>query len=88
MTVELVLPESHSLKEKRMILNRLKTRLHNRSGIAVAEVDFQDVWQRTAIAVVVVGGSQGRLERMLDEVRTEIETAPGAMITSEEREFR
>lgn len=88
MTVELVLPDSHSLKEKRMVLNRLKARLRNRTNVAVSEVDHQDVWQRTAIAIVTVGGSRGRLERVLDEVRAEIETQPEAQIAFEEREYR
>ncbi|MFN7973198.1 MAG: DUF503 domain-containing protein [Acidobacteriota bacterium] len=88
MTVELHLPDSHSLKEKRMVLNRLKSRLHHRSNVAISEVDHQDVWQRSAIAIVTVGGSRGRLERVLDEVRAEIESQPDALIAFEEREYR
>lgn len=88
MTVELVIPEARSLKEKRMVIQSLRARLKNRSNVAVSEVGHQDVWQRCALAVVTVGGMQGRLERVLDEVREEIEKTAGAMVAGEQREFR
>jgi len=87
MVVELHVESSHSLKEKRMVLNRVKARIRNRPNTAVAELDHQDVWQRSAICVVAVGTSQGALDRQLDEARSEID-ATGVMVTREEREFR
>ena len=88
MTLELHFEHAHSLKEKRMVLNRLKSKLKHRSGVAVAEVDHQDKWQRTGLAVVAVGGSGGRLERLLDDVRDEVESMGDGLILREERELR
>jgi len=46
LTLELRLPESHSLKDKRHTVKSLKDRLRSRFNVAVAEIDFQDIWQR------------------------------------------
>ena len=49
--VQLFLPESHSLKHKRAVLSSLKERLHNRFNVSVAEVDHNDLWQRSTLAL-------------------------------------
>ena len=43
--VELHIPYSQSLKDKRMVLRRVKDRLQ-KFNVAVAEVEHQDLWQR------------------------------------------
>jgi uncharacterized protein len=53
-TVELHLPDIHSLKGKRQVLKSLKDKLRNRFEVAVAEVDHHDVWQRATLAVAYV----------------------------------
>ena len=40
---ELLFPESHSLKEKRMHLRSVKAQLTNRVACSIAEVDHHDV---------------------------------------------
>ena len=73
MLVELHFPEAGSLKGKRKELSSLKAQLQTRLGVAVSEVDHQDLWQRSTLAVAVTGGSQSavlaafdRIERFLD----------------------
>jgi len=46
--------ESQSLKDKRRILSSLGERVRRSFNLAVAEVDFQDQWQRTRLALVFV----------------------------------
>jgi len=60
LTIDLHFPGRSSLKEKRFVLSSLKTRLSNRFNVAVAEVGYQDKWQRSLIAVVTVG-TDGRI---------------------------
>ena len=45
---------SQSLKDKRMVLRRLKDRLRA-LNVAVAEVAHQDLWQRAGLGIVTVG---------------------------------
>ncbi len=55
----------HSLKEKRSILKSVITRLKQRLNVSVAELDFQDAWQRTAIGIAVVANTRKRAEQEL-----------------------
>jgi len=48
------IPESRSLKDKRRILTSLSERLRRQFNIAIAEVEYQDQWQRAQLAVVLV----------------------------------
>jgi len=40
------IPESHSLKEKRGVLQRIKNRVRNEFNVSIAECGDQDLWQR------------------------------------------
>ena len=60
--------EAGSLKGKRKELSSLKAQLQTRLGVAVSEVDHQDLWQRSTLAVAVTGGSQGAVEHAADRV--------------------
>jgi uncharacterized protein len=64
--LDLHLPAVRSLKAKRAVLRPLVEGLRRRYGVAVAEVDHQDLWQRAGVAVAVVGGSASHLEEVLD----------------------
>ena len=52
LTLEIVLQNAHSLKDKRHVVKGLKDRLRSKFNVAVAEIDYQDLWQRAAVAVV------------------------------------
>jgi len=44
----------------------------------VAEVDYQDLWQRAALGVAVVSGEHRQVGEMLQSVRRLVEGAHGA----------
>ncbi len=48
------IPGSVSLKDKRRVLSSLMSRLRRQFNIAACEVEFQDQWQRSRIAIVFV----------------------------------
>jgi hypothetical protein len=66
--ITLFVPESHSLKEKRMVLRRVKDRVRNKFNVAIAEVDDNDVWQRGVVGLALVGNDRRFVESALDEV--------------------
>jgi uncharacterized protein YlxP (DUF503 family) len=41
--------------------------------VAVAEVDHQDLWQRTTLGIAAVSSSAGQVERMLRAVLNDID---------------
>jgi uncharacterized protein YlxP (DUF503 family) len=51
--VHLFFPDVGSLKGKRSELNRVKAALRQRLGASVAEVQYQDSWQRSVLAVAL-----------------------------------
>ena len=54
-TIDLLIPNCSSLKEKRYILSSIKTRLRRKFNISVSEIDFQNKWQRSRLAIAAVG---------------------------------
>ena len=56
LTLEIHIEESHSLKEKRHVVKGLKDRLRSRFNVSVAEIDYQDFWQRAVVAAVTISG--------------------------------
>ena len=64
--VQLFLSEARSLKHKRQILSSLKERLHNRFHLSVADIDHQDLWQRSTLALAVVSSAGEQADRAID----------------------
>src|SRR5262249_10856569 len=73
---DLHVPESRSLKAKRAAVRPIVDVLRHKYRLSVAEVDHQDQWQRTAIAVAVVAESNGRLRQVLEQVERYVAGAP------------
>ncbi len=76
--IELHLPGSVSLKDKRSVVRSLKERIRQRVRAAVAEVDYQDLWQRAALGVAVISGERSQVGEMLQSVRNLVEGTHGA----------
>jgi uncharacterized protein YlxP (DUF503 family) len=76
-TLELYLPYSRSLKEKRMVLRKAQDRLRARFNFSIAEVGYQDLWQRAKLAAVSVGADGAVLERATRQFVNEAENILG-----------
>lgn len=64
----LVIPASHSLKDKRAVVRRLKDRVGQRFKIVLAEVGGQDTWQRAELAFSVLTGERDRAQAAVNGV--------------------
>lgn len=71
--VQLYLPESRSLKDKRQVLKSLKDRLHNRFNLSVAEVDFSELWQRSTVAFAIVSNGIDHADQVISKAIRYIE---------------
>jgi uncharacterized protein YlxP (DUF503 family) len=81
--VEMHFPYAQSLKDKRMVLRRVKDRLQ-KFNVAVAEVEHQDLWQRTTLGIVAISTTTEHVEQSLGAAADEIERVePGAVIRTE-----
>lgn len=64
--LDLQILESRSLKEKRMVLRRIKDRVRDRLGLVVSEVGDHELWQRAQLGVAAVSGDRGKVVELLD----------------------
>jgi uncharacterized protein YlxP (DUF503 family) len=78
--LELRLDDAHSLKDKRHYVKSLKDRLRGKFNVAVAEIDYQDVWQRGLIACVTVSASKPHAEQVLQHVEREAASLLGPLL--------
>ncbi len=81
LTLELRLEHSHSLKDKRQVVQSLKVRLRHKFNVAVAEIDGQDLWQRATVAAVTVSPNHDFAAKVLQSVEDEAAALLGAALT-------
>lgn len=73
LTLELLIHEAHSLKEKRMVVNSILDRLRARFNVSAAQIDDHDLWQRATLAVVVVSNENKVAQSILNHARDVVE---------------
>ena len=79
--IEIHLPGSGSLKEKRRVIVSLRDRLRRRHNVSFAEVEHQELWQRAGLVVVSVAGDRRQLDRLFEIIRSEVtRTVPGEVV--------
>lgn len=76
-SLELYLPYCHSLKEKRSIVRKTAGRLRQRFNFSIAEIEYQDSWQRGRLGAVSVGPERRELERACQKLISESEKILG-----------
>jgi uncharacterized protein len=86
-TIELFLPGTASLKDKRRILKSIKDRLRQRFNVSVAEIDEQDLWQKSILGMACVGNEQQFVNQVLDQVIGLIRGTPEVEIVRSRLEF-
>jgi uncharacterized protein YlxP (DUF503 family) len=86
-TFELQLDDSLSLKDKRHYVKGLKDRLRKRFNVAVAEIGYQDSWQRGLVAAVTVSPDQARAEQVLQLVEREAALLLGPLLVDATTEW-
>ena len=82
LTLELRFDDSHSLKDKRHAVKGLKDRLRHKFNVAVAEIDYQDLWQRALLAAVTVSSDRGNAESILQSVENEANSLLGPALVA------
>ncbi len=83
----LYIPENHSLKGKRGVINKIKARVSNTFNVSISECEDQDLWQRATLGVSQVGGDAGYVEGALRQVVRFIEDLHVAEVGADEIEI-
>jgi uncharacterized protein YlxP (DUF503 family) len=69
LTLDLHIPESHSLKSKRLVIKSLIDRIKNKFNVSVAEVDANDLWQRSVIGIALVANETQIINKVFEKIK-------------------
>ena len=86
-TVELLIPESQSLKDKRQVLHSVKDRLRGKFNLSIAEVDGQDLWQKAVLGMACVANDGSHVEQVLEQALNVIKSMPTIEVVRVHREL-
>lgn len=75
-TVELYIPDGHSLKAKRQVLHSLKDRLRDKFNVSVAEVGDHELWQKAVLGIACVANEGAYVNQVLDQAVNLIRSVP------------
>jgi uncharacterized protein YlxP (DUF503 family) len=71
-TIDLHLPYSSSLKEKRKTVQAIISRVRKRFNVSISEVDHHELWQRSTIGFAAVSASFAESELILSALKETI----------------
>ena len=80
--IALAIPEAHSPKGKRQVVNKIVERVRGRFNASIAEVDGSELWQRAILGIAVVGNEHGFVQSSVGKVLAFIEELYLAPIVS------
>ena len=85
--IELEIPGSNSLKDRRQVVKSKIGHLPSKFRISIAEVDDPQVWPRANIGVALVGTDTAFVNRVLDKVVDAVRGDPRVSIIDYEIEM-
>lgn len=85
--VDVHIVESRSLKAKRSVVKSIVESARHRYGVAAAEVEHQDTWQRAGLGFAVVSGQVAHAEAVIDQVERHVWGYPEIEVLSTERRW-
>ncbi len=65
---DLFLPYSSSLKDKRQIIQSIAQRLRKRFSLSIAEVNYNDLWQRAGLGFAAVCKTSAEADLILNAI--------------------
>lgn len=68
LTLEVAIPQAHSLKDRRQVVRSLKDKLRHGFNLSIAELDEGVIWNQATIGIVCISGSNSYLTGLLEEV--------------------
>ncbi len=66
--IEILIYESNSLKEKRQVIKSIIERIKSKFNASVAEVGFNELWNRSLIGFAVVSNNKNLCEESISKI--------------------
>jgi uncharacterized protein YlxP (DUF503 family) len=86
-TLEIIIPEANSLKDKRSVLKSMLEGMRNKFNVSAAEVEHMDLWRRATVGIACVSNSQTFTDQVLNKVIDWVEANPRVNVTDVQVEF-
>ena len=87
LTVDIRIPDSHSLKDKRQVVRSLLEGIRGKFNVASAEIDSLDLLQRATLGFVTVANDRTFVEQVLRKVEEVVESEPRCHIIDSDIEI-
>lgn len=87
MTLDLFAENSHSLKEKRHIVSSIKEKLKHKFNVSLIESDYQDLWQKIQITIVMAANKKVLAEKVFHQIEEIIFSNYGVQIIHVNKEY-
>jgi len=85
--IELFIPASHSLKEKRKHIQSIKSKIRNKFNVSIAEINYMDKWQRSEIAIALIANKQKVADQIFDKILKIMEFKGGVEVIKTTTDF-
>ena len=85
--IELSIPDSFSLKDKRQAVRSLKDRIRHGHNVSIAEVGALDQHRRAILAVAMVSNDQAYVQSALDQLVNLIRATPAVGLDDYQIDF-
>lgn len=87
LTLNLMISDSRSLKDKRQVVKSLLDGIRNKFNISAAELGALDAWQRSVIGVACISNEQTVANTVLNRVLAVVEGNPRVVVEDVSLEF-
>ena len=85
--MELLLPETHSLKDKRSVLSRIKNGVRKQFNVSIAELRYHDQFSRTLLGITTINNETKIVDQILGQVEQFVERQAGAQVLNRKVEI-
>jgi uncharacterized protein YlxP (DUF503 family) len=79
--ITVLVPDSRSLKDKRMVVRSITSRVRQAFAVAVAEVGDQDTWQSAVIGVACVSNNARHADEVCQKVLAYVENDADGVVS-------
>lgn len=79
--IDLYLPNSHSLKDKRNLLKSIKLRIRHNYNVSVSEIDNFELWKNTTLGIACIGNEKKYLNKVLNGIILFLEKQNSVQLT-------
>ena len=87
MRVDVLVPGSRSLKDRRQAVRSLKERLRGKFDVSCGEVGDLESWNRASLGISHVANEKPVLQSIADEIARYAQNDPNILVSGVERDF-